>query len=430
MQQPLANARRNLLVAGRWAVLLCLFFVPINKPLPNLFIFMALVCSAAGERADERFLAAIKQPVVIGSIVWFLVLAASACYAPGPYPWASVNTGITLFYPFIVATLLETPQWRTRGMMAFAASACLVLLISWSQFAGIFPEREIAEKMPSFRYTVFKDYTQQGVVFLALASMAAAYALATPVRKYKVGLWFLSGAAVVNVVFLLESRTSYLIVVPLLLFWAWRVAKDSWRKIAVAALALAVFLGAALLGPRMHERLDQAHQDISVYSNTHVATSLGIRLELWRRTMPIIASAPLFGHGLGQWDAEFQAETKDFQDYDAFRMHHPHEESLLIISEQGLAGYAVFVTLLVLLARYIRTLNPPERDFYHSLLLIFIMAGLVNCLLPDFTHRHTFLLLLACIPALARRTAPAGSKAGAPQKDEDPALEPMAGKTV
>ncbi|HEX8957526.1 MAG TPA: hypothetical protein VF798_14685, partial [Burkholderiaceae bacterium] len=121
MQQPLANVRRNLLVAGRWAVLLCLFFIPINKPLPNLFIFLALLCSAAGERPDERFAAAIKQPIVIGAIAWFLVYAISALYAPGPYPWASVNTGITLFYPFIVATLLDTPRWRARGMMAFAA---------------------------------------------------------------------------------------------------------------------------------------------------------------------------------------------------------------------------------------------------------------------------------------------------------------------
>ena len=425
MQHPLDNARRNLLVAGRWAVLLCLFFVPINKPLPNLFIFLALICSAAGERADERFVSAVKQPIVIGAMLWFLVIAVSAWYAPGPYPWASVNTGITLFYPLIVATLLETPQWRSRGMMAFAASACLVLLISWSQFAGIFPERAVALHLPSYRYTVFKDYTQQGVVFLALASMAAAYALITPLLKHKVALWLLAAAAMINVVFLLQSRTSYLIVVPLMIYWAWRIAKGNWRKIGIGVLVLACCAGAALMTPRVQDRLQQARQDVEVYSDKHEASSMGIRLELWRRTLPIIASAPIFGHGLGQWDHEFQAETKDFQDYDAFRMHHPHEESILILSEQGIVGYAIFVTLLVLLARYIRGLSQPERDFYNSLLLIFIMAGLANCLLPDFTQRHTFLLLLACIPALARNTALAGSKV---EQAKEAALEPVAGK--
>jgi O-antigen ligase len=427
MQHPLTNARRNLLVAGRWAVLLCLFFIPINKPLPNLFIFVALLCSAAGERPDERFLAAIKQPIVAGSIIWFLVYALSALYAPGPYPWASVNTGITLFYPFIVATLLETPQWRSRGMMAFAASACLVLLISWSQFAGIFPEREVALQLPSYRYTVFKDYTQQGVVFLALAAMAAAYAMVTPVRKYRIALWLLAVVAVVNVVFLLQSRTSYLIVVPLLIYWAWRIAEGNWRKIAIGAAVLACCGGAALLTPRVQERLQQADQDVTVYSQHHEASSMGIRLELWRRTLPIIASAPVFGHGLGQWDHEYDAQTRELPDFDQFRMHHPHDDSLLILSEQGIVGYAIFLTLLVLLARYIRGLQLPERDFYNSLLLIFVMAGLAQCLLPDFTQRHTFLMLLACIPVVARKTVAVGSKAGVPQKDAK--LEPAAGKT-
>lgn len=423
MQSPLTNARRNLLVAGRWAVLFCLFFIPINKPLPNLFIFFALLCSAAGERPDERFMAAIKQPIVIGSIAWFLVYAVSACYAPGPYPWASVNTGITLFYPFIVATLLETPQWRARGMMAFAASACLVLLISWSQFAGIFPERDVALQLPSYRYTVFKDYTQQGVVFLALAAMAASYAMVTPVRKFRIGLWLLAVVAVINVVFLLQSRTSYLIVVPLLIYWAWRIAAGSWRKVAIGAAVLVCCGGAALLAPRVQERLQQAHQDVEVYSNQHEASSLGIRLELWRRTLPIIASAPVFGHGLGQWDHEYDAQTRELPDFDQFRMHHPHDDSLLILSEQGIVGFAIFVTLLVLLSRYIRGLNQPERDFYNSLLMIFILGGLAQCLLPDFTQRHTFLMLLACIPVVARKTVVIGSKAGIQQ---DGQLKPAA----
>ena len=427
MLQTLANVRRNLLVAGRWAVLLCLFFVPINKPLPNLFIFLALLCSAAGERPDERFAAAIKQPIVIGAIAWFLVYAISALYAPSPYPWASVNTGITLFYPFIVATLLETPRWRARGMMAFAASACLVLLLSWSQFAGIFPEREIALELPIYRYTVFKDYTQQGVVFLALAAMASAYAMVTPVRKYRIGLWLLAAAAVINVVFLLQSRTSYLIVVPLLIYWIWRIANGNWRKIAIGAALLVCCGGAALLTPRVQERLEQAHQDVEIYSNQHEASSLGIRLELWRRTLPIIASAPVLGHGLGQWDAEYRAQTKDLPDFDQFRMHHPHDDSLLILSEQGIVGYGIFIALLVLLARHIRGLNQPERDFYNSLLLIFILGGLAQCLLPDFTQRHTFLMLLACIPVVARKTAAAGKTTELPQKDTK--LEPAAGKT-
>jgi O-antigen ligase len=139
--------------------------------------------------------------------------------------------------------------------------------------------------------------------------------------------------------------------------------------------------------------------------------------------LPIIASAPVFGHGLGQWDHEYDVQTRELPDFDQVRMHHPHDDSLLILSEQGIVGFAIFVTLLVLLSRYIRGLNQPERDFYNSLLLIFILGGLAQCLLPDFTQRHTFLMLLACIPVVARKTVVIGSKAGIQQ---DGQLKPAA----
>ena len=410
MLQTQPNARHYPLIAGRWAVLLCLFFIPINKPLPNIFIFLALICSLLGERAEERFVNAIRQPVVIGALVWFGVLAASAFYAPGPFPWSTLNTGITLLYPLIVASLLETPEWRQRGMIAFALSVCFVLLISWGQFAGIFPERDITTENSSLRYTVFKDYTQQGVDFLVLAAMCAAFAMVSTVRKHKLVLWFIAAMAVIDVVLLLQSRTSYLTVVPLLVYWAWRVAGGkaaSWRRIGVGALLLMACGYAATMTPRVQERLVQARQDVEEYSAKREATSMGIRMELWRRTMTIISSAPLFGHGLGQWDPEFQAETRDYPNYEEFRMHHPHEESLLIISEQGIVGYGIFVTLLIFLARYIRQLPQPERDFYNSVLLIYVMAGLVNCLLADFSQRHVFLMLLACIPLVKKSPVPA-----------------------
>jgi hypothetical protein len=63
-----------------------------------------------------------------------------------------------------------------------------------------------------------------------------------------------------------------------------------------------------------------------------------------------------------------------------------------------------------LLTKYIRRLEPPQRDFFACLLLIYLTAGLANCILVDFSHRHVFVMLLACIPMLSstdikRRTA-------------------------
>jgi O-antigen ligase len=406
-QQFADNIRNRLLTIACWSVCLCLFSIPINKPATNIFIFLALVGSLTGARMLERWKAALRHPVAIGALAWVAARGIAALYAPdGDERSSALNASIPLIYPLIVASLLETQQWRNRAMAAFGLSVSLILAASWLQFVGILPEREIASTFPSYRYTVFKDYTQQGMEFLVLAAMSASFALSEAGRRRKILLWVLTAAAGINVVFLLQSRTSYLIVVPLLVFWAWRLLggrNASWRQLALGALMLGLCGFAAVMTPRVQQRLQQAKEDVSNYSNKREATSMGIRLELWKQTAPIIASAPIFGHGLGQWRPTFQAQVKNFPNYDEFRMGHPHQESLLILSEQGVVGLAVFIVLLIMLGRYIGRLPSPQREFYGSLLLIFITASLANCLWSDFSHRHVFIMLLACIPFATKR---------------------------
>ena len=402
------SIRKLLLKIGCWSVLLCLFSIPIDKPATNIFIFLALACSLFGARTRERWHFACKQPVAIGAVVWLLGLEFSFLYAsPGPESWKALGSAVALLYPLIVASLLETQQWRNRGMAAFGFAVSLILLASWGQFFGLLPERALAIDNPAFRYTIFKDYTQQGLEFLVLAAMAASFAHAEQVPKRKAFLWVVAAMAGINVIFLLQSRTSYLIVAPLLAFWAWRLVGGrhaSWRRLVFGATLFIACGAVALMTPRVQQRLEEARQDVLSYSAKREATSMGIRLELWKRTMPIIESAPLLGHGLGKWKPEYQAEVKDFPNYDEFRMGHPHQEEMLILSEQGIVGLALFVILLIFLARYIRGLPAPQQNFYASLLLIYITGSLANCLWADFSHRHVFMMLLACIPPLVKRS--------------------------
>jgi O-antigen ligase len=91
-------------------------------------------------------------------------------------------------------------------------------------------------------------------------------------------------------------------------------------------------------------------------------------------------------------------------------MNIPHQEYLSILTEQGIIGLLIFCGLAIALARYIGRLDPPWRHFYFSLLLIYLVSGLVNNLWADFTHRHLFALWLACIPwAPGAGPAPAAS---------------------
>ena len=71
--------------------------------------------------------------------------------------------------------------------------------------------------------------------------------------------------AVLNVIFLLQSRTSYVIVISLLLCGLWRFIiqrRPTWRTVSVGLLAIVVLVGAAVLAPHTSQRLMQIESDL------------------------------------------------------------------------------------------------------------------------------------------------------------------------
>ena len=85
-----------------------MFAAPINKPATNILIGLSLLCSLAGADVLARWRAALREPVVIGFLVWLGVLFASALHA-----W--MGRGEPVFrdtsiwgcvYPALIASLL------------------------------------------------------------------------------------------------------------------------------------------------------------------------------------------------------------------------------------------------------------------------------------------------------------------------------------
>ncbi len=409
--RPLSHVRNAALVAGQWCSVASLFVVPLNKPATNIALGLSLVLSLLGSSARHRWLCAANNPVVVGALVWWVVLVLSAIhtwYATSSLPLAGSFVWVC-WYPLVLGSLLRTPQWRRRALIAFALAMCLVLLISYGMDFGLIPQRAVTLTQPNMRNTVFKEYTQQGVALLIFGSMALAAAMDTPSSPRKIFFYAMALLVIVNVVWMLESRTAYLTLIALLAFWAWRTFIKSRMNLqaVLASFALAVVALATIwFTPPIRDRLvlSVAHE-VEIYAHRRTPSSTGIRLELWRRTLPIIAAAPVFGNGLNQWAPLYRRSIEGLPDFDAFLMGHPHQDMLLILAEQGLAGLLIYLLLLVGLARYIQKLDTPERDIYACIFLVYVTAGLANGLWADFSHRHLFILLLACIP-MANKHAP------------------------
>lgn len=248
--------------------------------------------------------------------------------------------------------------------------------------------------------------------------MALAAALTARSRHARLALAAVAALALLNICFMLQSRTTYLTLLPVLAYWTWRLLFRRWPAwkafLSMGVLGLAIAAGLWAI-PLVRDRLVlSVQQEIDLYEHQHAATSAGIRLELWKRTLPMVASAPLFGHGLHQWAPLYRHAIQDMPDRQGFLMGHPHQEMLLILAEQGIAGLMVYLLLLGALARYIARLAPPQRDVYVCVLVVYLVAGMANCLWADFTHRLTFILLFSCLPLVAQEMINPKALDGAP----------------
>jgi len=408
----IARTRDGLLTAGRWCAVASLFFASVNKPGTNIAVFLSLVFSLLGSGFSERWSSAFRHPVARGFLVWCGVLVLSALhtwYLTSRLPLRGTFVWVCL-YPLVMGTLLQTRTWRRRALAAFAIAVLLTLILSYAMAIGLIPQRPRVQQNPFMADTVFKEYTQQGLALLIYLSMALAASLETRSSRKRLLLLASVVLGLVNIVFMIESRTTYLTLIPLAAFWTWWLLmrrRTRWRSVLLVSSLGIVTLTGILLTPVVRTRLvDDMASETALYLNHHVATSTGIRLELWRKTIPIVESAPWFGHGLHQWAPLYRKSIEGTPDMHGFLMGHPHQEMLLILAEQGAVGLLIYLILVIALARYIQRLEPPEQGLYASILLIYLVAGLANGLWADFTHRNVFVLLLACIPMASARTRP------------------------
>ena len=400
----LQGLRTRLLTVGQWCAVFTLFAAPINKPATNILIGLSLLCSLAGADVLARWRAALREPVVIGFLVWLGVLFASALHAwidkaPPTFGDAAMWGCV---YPALIASLLRDSRWRWRALAAFAAAAGLVVVISYLMQFGLVPQREVAEIQDSMRNTVFKEYTQQGLASLILMSMLVAVGLSSPGRRWRIAA--LLGAVIVlcNAVLLIQSRTTYIVLLPLLGYWIYRGVShrlSGWRMLIVSAVLAVVTISALWSTPSIRERMiSSISEEIDGYLVSQEATSSGIRLWLWQQTLPMIADAPVFGHGLNQWEPLYLEQMRDIPGSEPFITGHPHQEALLILAEEGVLGLLLFTALLLAFAAHTSKLRDPQKGIFASILIIYVAAGLVNGLWSNFTHRHVFILLMACIP--------------------------------
>lgn len=213
------------------------------------------------------------------------------------------------------------------------------------------------------------------------AFLFASLAIRAAARAERFAWSALAILAVINVLFMVQGRTGYLVLAALICLYLYGCMK--WRGLVLAVPLLAALYAAAYFGsPGFRERTDRAVSEARAWEHdTPTEESVGLRLEFAKTSLAIIADHPVLGVGTGGFSKAYADKVRNTASPPT---RNPHNEYLLIAVQIGLIGVAAMLYLLWTQWQYaLRLASAIEANLARGLVLTVAVGSLFNSLLLD-----------------------------------------------
>lgn len=403
--RPRAHAARQK-GAGNF-VILAAALLPWTTAGTSIFAFSFLIAFLMTVRF-WRFLRSLQIPASAAVLPLCAIALLGTLWADG-IPWAERFHGLApmgklLFIPFLIYHFQGSARGR-HVFFAFAASCTILMLYSW--IALFFPDLSISFKSDQPGVPV-KNYIDQSQGFAFCAFAQAAIAIEA-FRKQKRVLATMSAAIAVafliNLAFVNVARTALIYSPVVAAMFAYRYL--SGRQFWIALLVL-ILAGTGLwsVSPNLQHKVSAAFTGYHQQMTERGPSSVGERLEFWKKSIKFIEAAPIVGHGTGATKALFARDAVGQTGLSAIVIGNPHNQTLLTAIQWGLIGclalYAMWIIHLMTfrnggIAAWIglaavaqnilsSLFNSHLTDFYQGWLYVFavgVAAGMIRPPRPD-----------------------------------------------
>jgi O-antigen ligase len=381
-----------------WAITADVFAILIAVSLPwstsLVAIFAVAFLVAAAPFLDIRdFVRSLKRPICVLPMALFGLAVAGTLWSDAPWGTRLYAVGPTvkllmlpvLFYHF------ERSERGLWVMVAFLASCTLLAAMSW--IVVFDPHLSLKPVAEAGRGIFVKNYIDQSQEF-TLCAVALAYPIINLLRTRRILPALLIAIAVgfaANMAFVVVSRTA-LVTVPIMLA-VFALLHLKWRSIVIILCATAVLAGASwLTSPQLRWTAETFVRDYRLYKEQNVATSIGNRLEFWKKSLRFFAEAPVLGHGTGSTQGLFeQAATGPKDRVGGQVVSNPHNQTLNVAVQWGLIG---IIALYAMWWLHLRLFRGEGLAAWIGLLVVVqnIFTSLFNSHLSDFHEGWMYVL--------------------------------------
>ena len=376
-------------------------------------IFAALYLIAVVPTLDAERLAAVKAspaawlPFALAVFGLVGVLWADVPLAErmdGLKSFAKLAFIPLLFMHFSTA---RRPHWVLTGFFV----SCTVLLAA-SLLPTVVPW--LRWMWPTYYGIPVKNHISQGIAFLVCLFVALHLGLLAA----RAGEWLkacalaaLAALFAIDIVYVIVSRTA-IAVMPVMVI-AFALFHFRWKGIVAVAL-LGVVAGAAVWtsSPLLRARVGAVVTNAQQYQPSADSTSAGERLEFWRKSLTMIADAPLLGHGTGSIKGQFRVAAGP-SGLSSLVAANPHNQTLAVGIQLGLVGIAVLWAMWIAHLPLFWT-NGTIAWFGLVVVVETIVGSLFNSMLFDFTEGWIYVVLVGVAAGAVARDAQAEPAREAP----------------
>ena len=366
--------------AGVFLTIALGFVIPLSTSLTDLLATLILVLwFLAGHY--KTFMDQVRNPLVRASLLLFLIFVLAMIYTPVSFGEAGkmLKKYRELLYLIAFIPFLSTKRHRTWAQCAFGLSMVVTLIASFYTF--YFPPESLDKE---FLGQAFKDSINQSFLLAVFAFGLMTYALShINNKRYMIGLSALFILATVNLFFIVNGRTGY--VLFYLLFIVFLAQRFKWRFAIYGLLVLLIlnFLLISVPGPYQQQADQTVVNTLKYFKNANTESSIGQRLEFMINSYQLLTERPVFGHGTGSFKSQYAAlaEAKGLK----FKTVNPHNEYLMTGVQTGLIGIGFLLYFIFCQFKYSFRLSPLNKNLALGLAAITGVGCMGNSILLDHT---------------------------------------------
>ena len=375
---------------------------------------LVIICGSVDVRMFVRSVS--RAPSVI-SIAFFTLAVAGVFWSE-----AGLSAGVHALSPLVKFLLLpfllyyfEKSERGAWVLGAFLFSCFLLMVDSWV----IIFEPGLAFKTgrccgEDYGVSVrnYIDQSQEFAICLVGLVSAALFCIRRKVWMASALLGATAMAFAANLIFVVVSRTALISIPIMFIVLAWRHGRVR-SVLSVIGIGSVVIVAAWLASPHLRTRVFSAYSQFQEYSNHDVPSSVGKRLEFWRKSLGFFSEAPLIGHGTGSTLKLFEEAAVGQSGTAAEVVANPHNQTFSVAIQWGIVGLMVLYALWFFHLRMFLT-DGLVAELGAMLVVQNIAGSLFNSHLFDFTEGWLYVLGVGVTGGiLAKRLAADNGQAAA-----------------